>query len=291
MAASPRPTGRRSFHLNVSRWAVAPSLLYVGAFFATPIVFMILVSFWQKVGGKLEAAWSFANYAKFFKKSYLLEGWFNSIEVALITTTISILLAYPLAYILAYQVPKHWQKFALILCILPFWTSYLVRSYAWSIVLSETGIINSVLLGIGIIDDPMQIGYTRGATVLGFVHFFMMLLTLTIYSNLVQISKSYRLAGEDLGANKFQVFLRITLPLSIPGIAVGAFITFVISIGDFITPQILGGSNEMLLPQAIMLQVQRANDFPMASAMSVLLMISVTVAYFLLARWLKMDRV
>ena len=119
----------------------------------------------------------------------------------------------------------------------------------------------------------------------------MMLLTLTIYSNLVQISKSYRLAGEDLGANKFQVFLRITLPLSIPGIAIGAFITFVIAIGDFITPMILGGGNEILLPQAIMLQVQRANDFPMASAMSVLLMISVTVAYFLLARWLKMDRV
>ena len=291
MAVPPRSAGRRPFYLNVSRWAVAPSLAYVAAFFAAPIVFMIIVSFWQRIGGKLEAVWSFANYAKFFKKSYLLEGWFNSIEVALITTVVSIVVAYPLAYVLAYQVPKHWQKFALILCILPFWTSYLVRSYAWTIVLSETGIINTVLLSIGLIDDPMQIGYTRGATVLGFVHFFMMLLTLTIYSNLVQISKSYRLAGEDLGANKFQVFLRITLPLSIPGIAIGGFITFVIAIGDFITPMILGGGNEILLPQAIMLQVQRANDFPMASAMSVLLMISVTVAYFLLARWLKMDRV
>ena len=266
-------------------------MFYVAVFFAAPIIFMIIVSFWQKVAGKLEATWSFANYTKFFSKSYLLDGWFNSIEVGLITTAVSILLAYPLAYVLAYQVPQRWQKFALIMCILPFWTSYLVRSYAWSIVLSETGIINSVLLGVGIIDDPVQIGYTRGATVLGFVHFFMMLLTLTIYANLVQISKSYRLAGEDLGANKLQVFLRITLPLSVPGIAVGAFITFVISIGDFITPQILGGGNELLLSQAVILQVQRANDFPMASAMSVLLMVSVTIAYFLLARWLKMDRV
>ncbi len=291
MALVTRPSGRRLFYLNVSRWAVAPSLLYVAVFFAAPIVFMIIVSFWQRVAGELDAVWSFVNYAKFFKKSYLLDGWFNSIEVGLITTAISILLAYPMAYVLAYQVPRHWQKFALIMCILPFWTSYLVRSYAWSIVLSETGILNGILLGVGIIDDPVQIGYTRGATVLGFVHFFMMLLTLTIYANLVQINKSYRLAGEDLGASKLQVFLRITLPLSVPGIAVGAFITFVISIGDFITPQILGGGNEMLLSQAIILQVQRANDFPMASAMSVLLMVSVTIAYFLLARWLKMDRV
>jgi len=146
------------------------------------------------------------------------------------------------------------------------------------------------LLAIHLIEEPLQLNYRRGATVLGFVHFFTMLLTLTIYANLVQINPSYRAAAADLGASRLQVFLRITLPLTVPGIMVGAFLTFVITMGDFITPQILGGASELLLPQSIILQIQRAADFPMASAMSVLLMLSVTVAYFVLARWLRLDR-
>ena len=144
---------------------------------------------------------------------------------------------------------------------------------------------------LGFIDEPLTMGYNRGATILGFVHFFTMLLTLTIYANLVQIKKSYRLAAADLGASPLQVFLRITLPLSLPGVAVGAFLTFVIAIGDYITPQILGGGKELLLPQAIMLQVTRAADFPMASAMSMTLMVVVTVTYLVFARYLKMERV
>jgi len=149
----------------------------------------------------------------------------------------------------------------------------------------------AALLGLGVIDEPVSLGYNRGATVLGFVHFFTMLLTLTIYANLVQIKKSYRMAAADLGASPFQVFVRITLPLSLPGVAVGAFLTFVIAIGDYVTPRILGGSNELLLPQAIMLQVERAADFPMASAMSMTLMVVVTITYLVFAKYLKMDRV
>ena len=157
--------------------------------------------------------------------------------------------------------------------------------------LSDNGIINASLLSVGIIDEPLTLAYTRGATILGFVHFFTMLLTLTIYANLVQISPSYRQAATDLGASPLQVFLRITLPLSIPGVAVGAFLTFVITIGDYITPQILGGNTEVLIPQAIMLQIARAANFPMASVMSVTLMVVVTGIYLASARYLKMDRV
>ena len=159
------------------------------------------------------------------------------------------------------------------------------------LVLSDNGIINVVLQGIGIIEEPLSMSYNRGATVLGFVHFFTMLLTLTIYANLVQINPSCRRAAADLGASNFQVFLRITLPLSVPGIAVGAFIAFVITIGDFITPQILGGNTELLIPQAIMLQIGRAADFPMASVMSMTLMVVVTITYFAFAKYLKMERV
>jgi spermidine/putrescine transport system permease protein len=133
-------------------------------------------------------------------------------------------------------------------------------------------------------------GNNRGATVLGYVHFFVMLLTLTIYSNLVQIKESYRKAAADLGASPAQTFLHVTLPLSLPGVAVGAFLTFVLAIGDYITPQILGGSKELLMPQAIMRQVGRTADFSMASALSMILMLVITVAFLLSARHLKMAR-
>ena len=287
----PAVQARTGRPLDLSKWAALPALIGTMVFFVVPLGVMLLWSFWQRVGGKLEQTLTLANYEKFFGRAYMVEGLTNSIEVALTTTVISIVLAYPLAYIIAYRVPERWQRFALILAVLPFWTSYVIRSYSWLLILSERGIINSVLVGLGFIDEPLTMGYNRGATILGFVHFFTMLLTLTIYANLVQIKKSYRLAAADLGASPLQVFLRITLPLSLPGVAVGAFLTFVIAIGDYITPQILGGGKELLLPQAIMLQVTRAADFPMASAMSMTLMVVVTVTYLVFARYLKMERV
>ncbi|NQV43606.1 MAG: ABC transporter permease [Rhodospirillales bacterium] len=277
--------------VDFSRWAVHPALIFTLVFFALPLAIMVVVSFWQRIYGKLSATWSLANYEKFIGKDYLLDALYNSIEVTLLTTAISILLAYPLAYILAYRVPLRWQRFVLILTVLPFWTAYVVRSYSWLLIISENGIINTVLIGIGVIDQPLEMAYSRGATVLGFVHFFTMLLTLTIYANLVQIKESYRKAAADLGASPLQVFMRITLPLSIPGVAVGAFITFVICIGDYITPQILGGGTEVLVPQAIMLQIARAANFPMASVMSIMLMIVVVIVYFISAKHLKMERV
>jgi len=277
--------------LSLTRWAVYPALVFSLLFFVTPFMVMVAVSFWQRLRGRLEATWTLANYEKFFARDYLVDALFNSVEVTLVTTVISVLVAYPLAYILAYRVPAQWQRIILLLAILPFWTAYVVRSYSWLLVLSDNGIINASLLAIGVIDEPLTLAYTRGATILGFVHFFTMLLTLTIYSSLIQIPRSYGHAATDLGASSLQVFLRITLPLSIPGIAVGAFLTFVITIGDYITPQILGGNTEVLIPQAIMLQIARAANFPMASVMSVTLMIVVTCMYLASARYLKMDRV
>jgi spermidine/putrescine transport system permease protein len=284
------PPHKRS-KIDFARWAIHPALLFTTVFFLAPLAVMIVVSFWQRLHGKLTATWTLANYSKFFDKDYLTDALFNSIEVTVVTTIISILLAYPLAYILAYRVPVRWQRFILFLTVLPFWTAYVVRSYSWLLIISENGILNTTLLSLGIIDQPLEMSYNRGATILGFVHFFTMLLTLTIYANLVQIKSSYRKAAADLGASPMMVFFRITLPLSIPGVAVGAFITFVIAIGDYITPQILGGGTEVLIPQAIMLQISRSANFPMASVMSITLMIVVVIVYFLTAKHLKMERV
>jgi len=268
-----------------------PALIWTVAFFAMPLVIMALYSVWQRVGMKLVTDFTLANYGAFFAKSYLLDSLINSIEVTLIVTVISVLLAYPLAYILAEKVPRRWQRMALLLAILPFWTSYVVRSYSWLLVLSEGGIISNFLLDVGLTDEPVSFAYNRGATVVGFVHFFVMLLTLTIYANLVQLPASYRKAAADLGAGPVRSFVYVILPLTLPGIMVGAFLTFVLCIGDYITPQILGGNRELLLPQTIMLQIARRSDFPMASALAMMLMVVVSLVYLACARWLKLERV
>lgn len=230
------------------------------------------------------------NYTRFFSRDYLVDALYNSAEVTVFTTIISVMIAYPLAYILAFRVPQKWQKLILLTTVLPFWTAYVVRSYSWLLVLADNGIINSALVRVGLVAEPLTLAYTRGATVLGFVHFFTMLLTLTIYSSLIQIPRNFKQAASDLGASPLQTFLHVTLPLSVPGVAVGAFLTFVITIGDYITPQILGGNSEVLIPQAIILQVQRSANFPMAAVMSLVLMVLVTCVYLLFNRHLKMDR-
>lgn len=269
---------------------VVPALLWTAAFFVVPFGVMTVVSLWQRTGGKLVADWTVGNYLKFFERDYFLEGMVNSLEVTLQVTVISVLLAYPLAWFLAERVPKQWQRLALMLAILPFWTSYVVRSYSWLLVLANNGVINQSLLWLGIVDEPLDLANTRTATVIGFVHFFVMLLTLTIYANLVQLSPNYRRAAADLGAGPIRTFLYVILPLTFPGIMVGAFLTFVLCIGDYITPQILGGNNELLMPQIIMLQIIRRADFPTASALAVILMMVVTLAYVACARWIKLER-
>ncbi len=269
---------------------LGPGLLWTVAFFVVPLLVMGAYSLFQRVGGRIVTELSFTNYLKFFSSLHHYYALLNSLEVTILTTIISIILAYPLAYILAFRVSPRWQRIALMMAILPFWTSYVVRSYSWLLVLSGNGVISQVLQWLQIVDGPISLANSRGATVMGFVHFFTMLLTLTIFANLMQISPNYRKAAADLGASRLQVFWRITLPLSIPGVMVGAFLTIVLALGDYITPQILGGMKELLLPQAIMLQIQRHADFPMASVMSLMLMVVISIIFLIFSRWLKIER-
>jgi spermidine/putrescine transport system permease protein len=133
---------------------------------------MAAYSMFQRIGGRIVTDLSFSNYAAFFSKPHHLNALVNSVEVTLITTVISILLAYPLAYILAYRVPARWQRIALMMAILPFWTSYVVRSYSWLLVLSNNGVISNVLQWLGMVADPISLANSRTATVIGFVHNF-----------------------------------------------------------------------------------------------------------------------
>ncbi|SDN11734.1 spermidine/putrescine transport system permease protein [Vreelandella arcis] len=270
---------------------MAPAVLWTLAFFVAPFTIMAAMSLASLEGRELVWAISFDNYHKLFTQPFLTKAIWVSLQITLTVTVISVLLAYPLAWIIAFRVPKRWQRLVLLLSILPFWTSYVVRSYSWLLVMSREGVINNSMLSLGLISEPLQMASSRLATVTGFVHFFVMLLTLTIFANLVQLSPNYRRAAVDLGASSWQAFRHVILPLTMPGIMVGAFLTFVLCIGDYITPQILGGNNELTVPQVIMMQLGRRGDFPLASAMSLVLMGLVTLAYIATARWLRLDRI
>ena len=251
-----------------------------------PFLAMAVLSFMQHGGGGT----TLDNYRQFFDNPSYWRALVNSLEVTFTVTLISVLLAYPFAWLLAEAVPLRLQRLALMLAVLPFWTSCVVRSYSWLLVLSENGVVNKALTGSGLLADPVQLANSRAATVIGFVHLFVMLLTLTIFASLKQLSPSYRKAAADLGAGPLRTFLHVILPLTLPGIMVGAFLTFVLCIGNYITPQVLGSDKELLMPQLIMMQVAGRGDFPLASALAILLMVVVIIAYLLCARWLKLER-
>jgi spermidine/putrescine transport system permease protein len=269
---------------------VAPALLFTLVFFLLPFAYMAAMSLWARTPQGIEATWTLANYADFFARPALRQGLWNSLQIAGTVTVLSVVLAYPLAWFLAMVVPSRWQRLALLLAILPFWTSYVVRSYAWFLLLAQNGFLNQGLIGAGLLETPLALANTRTATIIGFVHFFVMLNTLTIYASLVRLPPNLARAAADLGASRLATFVHVILPLTLPGVMVGAFLTFVLCIGDYITPQILGGNTELTLPQIIMLAIGRRADFPAAAAQAIILMAVVALAWLACARWLKIER-
>ncbi|MCB1461321.1 MAG: ABC transporter permease [Nitratireductor sp.] len=269
---------------------VAPAALWTLAFFLIPTLAIFWLSLFKKIGGRIGDELTLANYERFATQGYFRESLFNSLELTAIVAVISICLAYPLAATIAFRVAPRLRRLCLMLAVLPFWTSYVVRSYAWLLVLAPNGVVNQALLSTGLLSEPLTLSFTKGATILGFVHFFTMLGTLTIYASLARINPRLILAARDLGATQWQTFWRVVFPLSIPGVVAGVFLIIVVTIGDYVTPQILGGNNELVLPQTIIMQIQRRADIPMAAALSVSMMLVVSLAYLLMARKLTAER-
>ncbi|MEG6509192.1 ABC transporter permease [Methyloligella sp. 2.7D] len=256
------------------------SALFV-LFFVLPLAAMIWMSFYQQQGFVLGTEATLANYLNFFSKPYYLQALWNSLWMGMVVTGISLLIAYPLAYILSFHASATWQRIGIMVCMLPFWTSYVVRSYSWLLALSNNGVVSQAADSIGFF-PAVGLANTTAATIIGFVHFFVMLLSLTIFSSLVRIPRSYIRAAQDLGAGWPSVFTRIIWPLSLPGVIAGVMLTFVLTLGDYVTPQILGGGKELVLTQVIMLQVQRQGNFPMAGAINLVLM-AISIAVTLIA--------
>lgn len=250
---------------------MAPGLLWLGLLMVVPCALVLALMFFERgvYGGIDWAAPTLENIRRAADPLYL-SIFLDSGLVALAATLIALLIGYPAAYAIA-RAPAHRQTALLFIAILPFWTNYLIRTYAWIVLLNPAGLINSALIGAGLRSEPLSLLYTRPAVILGLVYSYTPFVILAIYSALQRMDPSYAEASRDLGAGPAQTFLRITLPLTAPGVAAGAVFVFVLSVGNFITPDLLGGGKFQMVGNLIYDQFLSARDWPFGAALSALL--------------------
>jgi len=250
---------------------MAPGLLWLGLLMIVPCALIFVLIFFERgiYGGIDWTAPTLDNIRRAFEPLYL-SIFLDSGLVALSATLIALLIGYPAAYAIA-KAPPSWQTALLFLAILPFWTNYLIRTYAWIVLLNPAGLINAALIGTGLRSEPLTLLYTKSAVVLGLVYSYTPFVILAIYSALQRLDPTYAEASRDLGAGAVQTFLRITLPLTAPGVAAGAVFVFVLSIGNFVTPDLLGGGKFQMVGNLIYDQFLSARDWPFGAALSALL--------------------
>ena len=202
--------------------------------------------------------------------------------VSLAVTTITVVLAFPVAYFVSFHVEPSRKSLWLFMITIPFWTSYLIRVFLWKVILGYNGVVNSGLLGIGFIDEPLQwINYNVGAVVITLAHAYAPFAILPIFVALEKIDRSLLEAGRDLGETPFMTFLRVTLPLSMAGVVSAVLIVFIPTIGDYVTPHLIGGPEGKLVANLIQLQYQKLNNYPLGSALAVSAMVMVTAVSLL----------
>jgi putrescine transport system permease protein len=216
------------------------------------------------------------NYLFLFQDRYYAIIYLSSIKLAAVSTLLCLLLGYPMAYFIARQPPR-WRNLLLLGIILPFWTSFLLRVYAWIGLLNTNGVINNFLQWLGLIDQPLPLIYNDFAVYLGIVYSYLPFMILPLYANLEKQDLDLQDAAADLGARRWQVFLDVTLPLSLPGVIAGSLLVFIPAIGEFIIPALLGGSDTLMIGRALWDEFFINRDWPVASAVSVVLLLILVV--------------
>jgi spermidine/putrescine transport system permease protein len=250
---------------------MAPASLWLLIFFVCPFVVILIVSLAERGHyGEIIYGLSLANFARAFDAIYLPAYW-RSVWIAVATTVLAAAASFPAAYYIAFRANERWKRLLLVLAVVPFWTSFLVRTYAWMLILRSEGLINSALMGLGLIRDPLKLLYTDLAVLIGQVYGELPFMILPIYVSLERIDRRLLEAAQDLGANRLWTFLKVTLPLSRPGLTAGSILVFIPSLGAFITPDLLGGAKAIMVGNLIQNQFAQLNQ-PMGSALSLLLM-------------------
>ena len=215
-------------------------------------------------------------------------SYFKSLKIAAISTVLCLLLGYPMAYGIAKSQPRT-RNILLMLVILPFWTSFLLRVYAWIVMLGKTGAINSLLLKVGLISTPIEMLYTDGAVYLGIVYTYIPFMILPLYSVLEKMDTNLQYAAADLGARRWQVFFNITLPLSMPGVIAGSMLVFIPAVGEFVIPSLLGGIDSLMIGRTLYDEFFINRDWPLASAVATVLLFIIVLPIMLLQRSQKED--
>jgi putrescine transport system permease protein len=236
-----------------------------------------------------EGIWAFLSQLDFENFIWLTEddlywkAYLSSLKIALISTVLTLLVGFPMAYGMA-RAPQEWRPTLMMLIILPFWTSFLIRVYAWMGILSNEGYLNSVLLWLGLINEPLVILNTNIAVYIGIVYTYLPFMILPIYSTLERLDGSLIEAAEDLGCSRFTAFWLVTIPLSRPGIAAGSFLVFIPTLGEFVIPSLLGGSSTLMIGKVLWEEFFSNRDWPVASAVAIILLLILVIPIVLFQR-------
>lgn len=265
---------------------VLPALALLAVFFVLPLA---KVGFWSLVDAKTGGL-TVGYYVRAIAETIYLRVILNTFRIGLYVTLICLLLGYPVAYLLA-SAPRRVANVLMIFVVLPFWTSLLVRLYAWIVLLQKMGVVNAVLLRLGMVEQPLPLVYNLTGVIVGMVHVLLPFMILPLYSVMKGIDPSLMAAAQNLGGTPAQAFRRVFLPLTYPGIGAGTLIVFMLSIGYFVTPALLGGLKETFIAQLIEQQVNVLIDWNFAAALAVLLLAVTLAIYYLFNRLLGLDRI
>jgi len=279
------------------RLAIGLPYLWLTLFFLLPFLIVLKISLSEPVLGQppylplssladdstLQIRLNLGNYALLAEDDLYLDAFINSLRVAAISTLICLLIGYPMAYVIA-TVRERWRHILLLMIILPFWTSFLIRVYAWIGILKPQGMLNNLLLTLGVIDQPLAILHTQLAVYIGIVYSYLPFMVLPLYANLARLDKTLLEAAADLGARPATAFMRITLPLSLPGIIAGSMLVFIPAVGEFVIPDLLGGPDSLMVGKLMWTEFFANKDWPLASALAIAMLVLLVVPFVAMQR-------
>jgi len=249
---------------------LAPAALWLGLFFVAPLLIILVYSFGTSgVYGGITLGFNPGNYLNVFDPLYL-EIIGRTFVIAATNTLICLLLGYPLAYFIALKGGR-WRNVLILLVVVPFWTSFLIRAYAWVVILNGNGLANKALQFLGVTDQPLTLIFTPQAVTMGMAYAYLPFMILPLYAALEKFDVSLKEASQDLGASRWQTFWRVTFPLSTPGVVAGSILVFIPSAGEFVIPDLLGGSRSLMVGNLVQQQFLQARDWAFGSALAMLL--------------------
>ena len=259
--------------------SIGAPMAYMTLLFVAPIFVFLIYSFWRIEGFEIVQEWTLANYLHVLENRVYIQLIVRSIGIGMITGIVTVVLSYPVAYAMVFRM-KEGREAILLLMLLSLFSSYLVRVYAWKTILGGNGVINSVLMSLGLVQEPLRwLIYSKFAVIITLTSVFLPITVLPLYSSLMNIPYSLIEASRDLGAGPAQTFRKVTLPLSMPGMVAGFIFTFVLTAGDYVTPALLGGNDGQMIGNSITSQFGVASNWPLGSAITFFVVAALVVLF------------